>query len=57
MTERLRGRAREACGAEPAFTVQLIVLSGILQWNYQAQVFLPPREEGGADVSAGTGAP
>lgn len=25
----------------PEFTIQLIVLSGILQWNYQAQVFLP----------------
>lgn len=57
VTERLRKAAREECGADPAFTVQLIVLSGILQWNYQAQVFLPPREEGRADVSAGTGAP
>lgn len=57
VTERLRKAAREECGADPAFTVQLIVLSGILQWNYQAQVFLPPREEGRADVSAGTDAP
>ena len=24
----------------PGFTVQLIVVSGILQWNYQAQVFI-----------------
>ena len=31
--------ARQAYGAEPEFTVQLIVVSGILQWNYQAQVF------------------
>ena len=54
VTERLRGRAREACGAEPAFTVQLVVLSGILQWNYQVQVFLPPQEDGGA---AGAGTP
>ena len=32
--------ARQAYGAEPEFTVQLIVVSGILQWNYQAQVYL-----------------
>lgn len=25
----------------PEFTIQLIVLSGILQWNYQAQIFIP----------------
>ena len=25
----------------PAFTVQLIVVSGILQWNYQVQVWIP----------------
>lgn len=46
--ERLCRAAREECGADPAFMVQLIVLSGILQWNYQLQVFLPPREEDGA---------
>lgn len=27
--------------AEPAFTVQLIVVSGILHWNYQIQIPLP----------------
>ena len=27
-------------GAEPSFTVQLIVVSGILNWNYEAQVFV-----------------
>lgn len=27
-------------GVVPEFTVQRIVVSGILQWNYQAQVFL-----------------
>ncbi len=26
--------------AIPGFTIQLIVLSGILQWNYQAQIFI-----------------
>lgn len=25
----------------PAFTIQLIVLSGILQWNYQVQIYIP----------------
>ncbi len=32
--------ARTKYGAEPAFTVQLIVVSGILQWNYEAQVYV-----------------
>ncbi len=27
-------------GAEPSFTVQLIVVSGILQWNYEVQVYV-----------------
>ncbi len=27
-------------GVRPTFSIQLIVLSGILQWNYQAQVYL-----------------
>lgn len=26
--------------ADPGFTVQLIIVSGILQWNYEAQVYL-----------------
>ena len=30
--------AQAKYGAEPAFTVQLIVVSGILQWNYEVQV-------------------
>ena len=30
--------ARTQYGAEPTFTVQLIVVSGILQWNYEVQV-------------------
>ena len=33
-------RAREEYGAEPSFTVQLIVVSGILHWNYEAQVYV-----------------
>ena len=32
--------AQEEYGAEPAFTVQLIVVSGILQWNYEIQVYI-----------------
>ena len=27
-------------GVDPAFTVQLIVVSGILQWNYEVQVYV-----------------
>lgn len=30
--------AKTQYGAEPAFTVQLIVVSGILHWNYEVQV-------------------
>ena len=30
--------ARTQYGAEPTFTVQIIVVSGILQWNYEVQV-------------------
>jgi len=30
--------ARTTYGAEPKFTVQLIVVSGILNWNYQIQI-------------------
>ena len=32
--------ARTEYGAEPHFTVQLIVVSGILQWNYEVQVYV-----------------
>lgn len=32
--------ARAKYGAEPAFTIQIIVVSGILNWNYEIQVFL-----------------
>ena len=32
--------ARTTYGAEPKFTVQLIVVSGILQWNYEVQVWV-----------------
>ena len=32
--------ARRDYGAEPEFTVQLIIVSGILQWNYEVQVYV-----------------
>ncbi len=32
--------AKNEYGAVPDFSIQLIVLSGILQWNYQAQLFI-----------------
>ena len=32
--------AQTKYGVEPAFTVQLIVVSGILQWNYEVQVYV-----------------
>lgn len=33
-------KAKTEYGADPAFTVQLIVISGILQWNYEVQVYV-----------------
>jgi MerR family transcriptional activator of bmr gene len=33
-------RARAEWGAEPGFSIQSIVISGILQWNYQIQIYL-----------------
>ena len=35
MLRKLIQTARTEYGVEPAFTVQLIVISGILQWNYE----------------------
>lgn len=32
--------AQTKYGVDPAFTVQLIVVSGILQWNYEVQVYV-----------------
>lgn len=34
--------ARTKYGVEPAFTVQLIIVSGILHWNYEVQVYVGP---------------
>lgn len=32
--------AKTKYGAEPTFTVQLVIVSGILQWSYEAQVYV-----------------
>lgn len=39
-TAELIGIAREEYHTDPSFTVQQIVISGILQWKYQVQVYL-----------------
>lgn len=38
--DKLIHKAKTVYGAEPSFTVQLVVVSGILQWNYELQVFI-----------------
>lgn len=38
---KLTDTAKSDYGAEPGFALQLIVLSGILQWNYQVQIPIP----------------
>lgn len=40
MIKQLYETAKRDYHATPEFTLQLIVLSGILQWNYQAQIFI-----------------
>ena len=40
MLRELIHNAQTKYGVEPAFTVQLIVVSGILQWNYEVQVYV-----------------
>ena len=40
MLQELIHIARTKYGAEPEFTVQLIVVSGILQWNYEVQIYV-----------------
>ena len=36
--DELMGKAKNEYGVSPPFTVQLIVVSGILQWNYRIQI-------------------
>ena len=38
--EELIDKAKREYEANPPFAVQLIVVSGILQWNYEVQVFI-----------------
>ena len=38
--EQLCETAKKEYHSEPEFIIQLIVLSGILQWNYQAQIYI-----------------
>lgn len=38
VVNRLISSAKEDYGAEPQFILQMIVISGILQWNYQVQI-------------------
>lgn len=38
--DELIDKAKTAYGVNPAFTVQLIVVSGILHWNYEVQVYV-----------------
>lgn len=40
MIQKLIQIAKEKYGAEATFTVQLIVVSGILQWDYEVQVYI-----------------
>lgn len=39
--------AKNEYGVLPAFTVQIIVLSGILQWNYRIQLFIDKKTNDG----------
>lgn len=38
--DKLLNAAREKYSARPGFTLQFVVISGILQWNYLAQVYI-----------------
>ena len=38
--DKLIYKAKTEYGVNPQFTVQLIVVSGILQWNYEVQVYI-----------------
>lgn len=38
----LQQEARDVHGADADFSVQLVILSGILQWDYEVQVYIGP---------------
>lgn len=40
MREKLCYIAKEEYGINPEFIVEIVVLSGILQWNYQIQILI-----------------
>lgn len=40
VTEKLIEKAKRDYGKKPTFAVHLVVLTGILQWNYQTQIFI-----------------
>ena len=40
VSSRLVSAAENVCGAAPHFALHMVTLSGILQWNYQIQVFI-----------------
>lgn len=40
--QQLMGEAEKELGYSPLFSVQLVVISGILQWKYQLQAFVGP---------------
>ena len=40
MREKLCNIAKEEYGVNPDFIVEIVVLSGILQWNYEVQVYI-----------------
>lgn len=51
MIARLTEAARSRYGAEADWVVQLIVVTGILQWDYQLQVLVAPNGAGGLDTA------
>ena len=38
--EKLKGMAKEDFGADADFSLQVIVVSGILHWDYEIQVYI-----------------
>ena len=38
--QKLMRIAQEEYGAVPSFTIQLVIVSGILQWNYETQIYI-----------------
>lgn len=42
---KLKEEAREVYNADADFSVQLVILSGILQWDYEVQVYIGPHSD------------